>query len=320
MGERSKHIGELGEEFGRRFLEKLGWIKLGDWNDDIPCESTEHKNLREKTKKTHGIDGVYCYTNPYTLQLDVILIEAKALSWNSGAKSKAVSTIGTQLNGFVEAVSDKAACALRSSDFKSKFDLSTNWGDLKVALIYYGHDGYRSSSMPEVRAKVSMKNGSEQTPVFLIDNDVLQRAMTALNFLSPEGARTVEEKPEFFNPELVTKSSKAFWTTHLPIEYLYSSFFVARFASEPSKGIVFYQGTYSQESIRRLFAGLGKFQILATDSLVFVPLNANPASDDRHALESLINNGVLETADRKQSLELTDVTQVVPTFPLKAKP
>lgn len=79
MGEWSKKIGEYGEDIIENFLSDIGW------NDPvkgmtIQCymQNGEHKNDKEKSVKTHGVDFLYSYMNPlFDGQLNNIIISSK---------------------------------------------------------------------------------------------------------------------------------------------------------------------------------------------------------------------------------------------------
>lgn len=80
MGEWSKKIGEYGENLVERFLSVIGW------NDPvkgitIPCymQNGEHKNDKEESVKTHGIDFMYSYMNP----LLTILLFLQNIQWTN---------------------------------------------------------------------------------------------------------------------------------------------------------------------------------------------------------------------------------------------
>ena len=66
MGEKSKRIGEIGENIVGNFFHLLGWEGTLS-GQKLPCRKPS-KHAREGSKKgkreTHGIDYLYCYRSP----------------------------------------------------------------------------------------------------------------------------------------------------------------------------------------------------------------------------------------------------------------
>ena len=58
MGEQAAKIGKKLEGFGVNFFANLGWTELTQ-DKEIKCTRSSHK------KKTHGIDLLCKFTNPY---------------------------------------------------------------------------------------------------------------------------------------------------------------------------------------------------------------------------------------------------------------
>lgn len=70
MGEQASKIGKKLEEFGENFLPNLGWIELVR-DKELKCTRASHK------KRTHGIDLLCKFDNPYTNAQQGIIIECK---------------------------------------------------------------------------------------------------------------------------------------------------------------------------------------------------------------------------------------------------
>jgi len=66
MGEKSKKIGEIGENIAENFFSLIGWHELPE-TQTLPCvKPTKHARQESKKGKreTHGIDFLHCYKSP----------------------------------------------------------------------------------------------------------------------------------------------------------------------------------------------------------------------------------------------------------------
>lgn len=317
MAEYSKVIGQLGEDLASGFLDRLGWAKQGEWNQDLPCQHHDHKTAKTKSeKKIHGIDGVYGYTNPYSKMTDVLIIESKALSWMSGSTTKPESELAKQLNIFIEEISEKVTCAQRTKEFKEIYNLAAGWGQLKYVLVYYVHDLFVPALWKDIRKKIVQSASGSKVPIYIVNNEVMENALTALNFLEKQFAELGGIEKEFFFPELMKNPSSSFWQKYIPIDYLFSSFYLCRIKGKDKiTHYILYSGTYSQESLRRLYAGLGRLQILSLDNLILVPLGLDKVADARHALTSISDDkNQIEVENRHVKITVKQPDKVVPSF------
>ena len=78
MGEQAAKIGKKLEGFGVNFFANLGWTELTQ-DKEIKCTRSSHK------KKTHGIDLLCKFTNPYIAGNQGIVVFLKSTSTGSGA-------------------------------------------------------------------------------------------------------------------------------------------------------------------------------------------------------------------------------------------
>ncbi|MVN92025.1 hypothetical protein [Mucilaginibacter aquatilis] len=105
MGEISKRTGELGEEAGYRFLERIGWIN-GQRGLSIPCNDS----LKHPNRETHGIDYLKLYACP--------LIQQRLV--NAVVSIKATSDYtkypNSKLKSHLKELSDICSCYNRSNE------------------------------------------------------------------------------------------------------------------------------------------------------------------------------------------------------------
>ncbi len=92
MGERSKKIGEIGENIVGNFFHLLGWEGVLS-GQVLPCKKpTKHAKASSKTGKreTHGIDYLYCYRSPLessTIESAIISVKHTENPYENNPKS-----------------------------------------------------------------------------------------------------------------------------------------------------------------------------------------------------------------------------------------
>ena len=78
MGELSQRIGKKLEHYGNSIFEHLEWKILAQ-DVQIDCIRAAHKNAKSSDKKTHGVDILAGYYNPFTKRQEAFIIECKHL-------------------------------------------------------------------------------------------------------------------------------------------------------------------------------------------------------------------------------------------------
>jgi len=306
-GETSKYIGELGEDFAKSFVSNFGWTQLGDWNANFPCEDKDHKTESGKREKAeHGIDGVYGYEDPLTGDYKVVVVEAKAISWQKSSEDteiKSASALGKQLDEFVNTLFEKLSCAIRSQKFREQYGLQNRSFKIDGLLVYYAKDQFDTSIMKDIRGKVTLPSSLIKSNIFLLANNEL----TDLNnIFSETERRSLELKTststEFSYPSFDRKKSKVPWKSILSLEKIFSLFVLARYAKSPGQYEydIFYRGSYSNEAIKRFCASLGRFQIYQNNPVTMIPVTAQDAVEDRHSISYIKDNQLI--------IEETEVT------------
>ncbi|HMN67484.1 MAG TPA: hypothetical protein PKC28_03000 [Bdellovibrionales bacterium] len=325
MGERSKYLGELGEDFAAQTISILGWQKLGDWGADFPCEDADHRTVSGTAeKREHGIDGVYGYEDPYTKVFTVVIVEGKALSWvvtKKGVETpKNKSSIGTDLDGFVKTLSEKISCAKRSAKFKEFFGLTGKRIEILGAIVYYVHSGYLRSTYEGVLEKIVLPGNGGSSPIFILDNMILQHILSMGAHLRLLKAETGKEAViEYMHPDGEKLSTKTPWTHHARIQQLFSSFLTARVTGQSGASPlqIFYFGTYSQTAIRRFCAATARFNIITHDQVDFIPISSRDPVESKHSFEATLNQGAIRFEDRDVEFKIKNAQVVQPSFPVK---
>lgn len=107
MGELSQTIGKKLENFGNTLFDNLGWELLSQ-DLSIDCTRNTHKSQSSKSgeKKTHGIDILQKYYNPFTAREEAVIIECKNHQWKD--------FIPSNLNKWMEELLNTFECASTS--------------------------------------------------------------------------------------------------------------------------------------------------------------------------------------------------------------
>lgn len=82
MGELSQRIGKKLEHYGNSIFEHLEWKILAQ-DVQIDCIRAAHKNAKSSDKKTHGVDILAGYYNPFTKRQEAFIIECKHREWSN---------------------------------------------------------------------------------------------------------------------------------------------------------------------------------------------------------------------------------------------
>jgi len=107
MGELSPEIGKKLENFGSILFENLGW-ELITQNLSVNCTRSTHKSPTSKSgdKKTHGIDLLKGFYNPFTTQKESVIISCKNHKWKD--------FIPSNLNQWIEELLNTIECTSAS--------------------------------------------------------------------------------------------------------------------------------------------------------------------------------------------------------------
>lgn len=179
MGEKSKNVGNQGEEFVKGFLRKIGWSPVAD-GFDIECEfSQEHKGKGSSSpRSTHGIDLAFSYPCPLVPEVRRNVLISVKNSSEEDTKNKLstvrsdITDLGTALKCFKRSperreMNSAGEGATRSEDFGILFKLNKDPDNTKSFL---GESGGKE--------RVEIEGWD---PVYLIENaryDFVERVMT----------------------------------------------------------------------------------------------------------------------------------------------
>lgn len=155
MGEQASKIGKKLESFGENFLTNLGWTELAR-DKEIKCTRTSHK------KKTHGIDLLYKFENPYINGKQGIIIECK--------NRQMVSITQQNIDIWVKELINNIECT-QSAPELFDIDLSDTASTNTGLLLIHANDSYNEKNFYEYLKKLNYPNRRNPINIFIAAND-----------------------------------------------------------------------------------------------------------------------------------------------------
>lgn len=322
-GETTRRIGDFGEDFFSEFFSSFSWTQLGDSGVDFECVLNQHKTPKGRDKKTHGLDAVYCYENPFnTDDAEVFVVEGKNVLWGiSSGDSREVkldNAIEKELSKYLRELQEKLACAIASASFKELFGLKEKSFNLRGLIFYYVRDEFFSNETYErVLKEISVPSDVVDTSIYVITNDRINPLGTMFNHLkkkSNDGERTIE----YMIPRFERKTYTSPWSISIPIEVLFSKVIITRVheESEVYKHYIFYFGEYTQESMKRLLAVLERFNVFALPNLKICPLGVTDAIKQSIPFKQYFANNKLQSGKVEAEISVEMATPCLPSFSL----
>lgn len=154
MGEQASKIGQKLEVFWEEFLTNLGWIELAR-DKEIKCTRSAHK------KKTHGIDLLCKFNNPYICAKQGVIVECKNRQMKSITQS--------EVEKWVKELINNIECA-QSSPELSDIDLINTTLNTGLLLIH-SNDCFDESKFYNCLSKLHFSNRRNPINVFIAGND-----------------------------------------------------------------------------------------------------------------------------------------------------
>lgn len=154
MGEQASRIGKKLEEFGENFLPNLGWLELAH-DKEIKCTRSSHN------KRTHGIDLLCKFDNPYTAAQQGIIIECKNRQMKSITQP--------EIEKWVKELINNIECA-QSAPELSEIDLAgapLNTG----LLLIHANDAFDVDKFYGYLKSIHFPNRRNPINIFIAAND-----------------------------------------------------------------------------------------------------------------------------------------------------
>lgn len=158
MGEQAKKIGDKLENFGSLLFSKFGWTELAK-NTEIKCTRSGH------SKKTHGLDLLMSFYNPYLACKQGIVIECK------NRQMKAIS--GTTLNQWVLELINAIECAQTATELND-IDLK----DTNICtglLLVHANDTFDNNKFQSYLKELKIHSKKNPINIFIAGNNEINK-------------------------------------------------------------------------------------------------------------------------------------------------
>ncbi len=213
MGEENKIIGDKLENFSDDLFKNFGWELLAK-RLEINCNDKNHKNIKDNQKRTHGIDLLFKYTNPFNDNEEVIIVECKNHKWED--------FIPSNLNIWIEELLNTVECA-SSSDIVNGYI-----GDcaLKTGLLLFNStdNNYDKERAIKNLSEVTVPRKKIATMLLLADTNLIEKWYSLLDKLKDINAKDVRDFG-FVYPAIDSKWTKI---NCLIPELLFSDFIISQ--------------------------------------------------------------------------------------------
>lgn len=281
MGELSQENGKKLETFGYKLFQNLGWKILGQ-NIEINCTRSSHKNAEGNSKRTHGIDLLFGFYNPYRERNEAVIVECKNRQWSNYTTSN--------LELWIEELVNTVECA--PNDPK----VSQLLGDYILTdgiLMFHSSD----NNYEQEKAKKNLKSAKipvrrQPTMLYVADPNKLEKIASINEAINNFKGNQVIEKFRVIYP--IINNSNWQGVSVITPEYLFSDYIIFDYQEKLSigqtstkvikKGIFCFDGI-NKKSLIYLKDLTKKFQLEAYGEekteieILFYP---NSVSDIRH--------------------------------------
>lgn len=227
MGEKSKRIGEIGENITQNFLHLLGWTELRT-GIDMPClKSQKHANPKSKSGKrnTHGLDVLFSYASPSesnTLESVLVSVKYKNEPYPNNPKDKFKSH-ALELTGLLECYKNSE---LQHEQHKRLGKFKKN--KISGVLIWLSNNNSDNDEIISQINNADISNFETQFETFyVIDTKQADFLYTGLTYIRKS---YIDYEMDFYYPEttLNYNSDLSRVGKILPVEFVTSSVILIR--------------------------------------------------------------------------------------------
>lgn len=166
MGELSQTIGKKLENFGNNLFANLG-LELLAQNLSIDCTRSTHKSLTAKSrkKKTHGIDILQSFYNPFSARKEAVIIECKNHQWKDFSPRN--------LNQWIEELLNTMECASTSPKAAQYLTDTT----LTTGILFFNSsdNSYDYEKATDTLKKITVPRRRTPTMLYLADTGRLEK-------------------------------------------------------------------------------------------------------------------------------------------------
>ena len=208
MGENSGKIGKQLENYVEKFFTKFKWRFIAK-NREIECTKKTTHN-----KKSHGLDVVFDFYNPYQSVKQTIVIECK----NRQNQSITLS----EMQKWIDELISTIECMQSSRQLE---DLNITDGKIDSGmLVVFSNDDYVKEKFDKLLWQINVRVKRNPISIYVADNNCLERWKGLLSF--SEGKKDFN----FIYPS-IDKSSRGL-CGYPTLDVLYSAYVFAEYMDE----------------------------------------------------------------------------------------
>ena len=300
MGELSQTIGKKLENFRNALFANLGWEMLAK---DLPidCTRSTHKSSTAKSgeKRTHGIDILQSFYNPFSARKEAVIIECKNHQWKD--------FIPSNLNQWIEELLNTMECASASPKVaKYLTDTTLTTG---ILLFNSSDNLYDYARAIDIIKKITIPRRRAPTMLYIADTGRLERWFS----LNNEITRIKQESKEHNFGIIYPSVGGSQWDKRdiITPSYLFSDYIFASYTklNEHQNGTekvdvkaVFFFDTISADSMLYLLNMINVLQFESRTErkqevhIYFFPEKA----DDKKLIEECFTGIVLQSKPQYQ--------------------
>ena len=308
MGEQATKIGRKLEGYGEKLFEGFGWGELTR-DKEIKCKRSTH------AKRTHGLDLVMKFSNPYISGMQGVVVECKNRQMKSITKGELDKWLTELINGI--------ECA-QSSDELGDLDL-VNTNLCTGLLLVHANDEFDEKKFNSYLGDLIVKSRRNPINIFIAGNKEINR----WNSLLDKIGKSFGDNLEFVYPSIEGSNKEI--GKHITINQLYSKYIFAQHVKyikqkNPNnyeyevpklQTIVFTFDENTIESFGYLWSMFKFYQFAGSEKYIFVfyPRNKDDAQfikDNFIKTLYLIEKPIDKTIEEKIEITFMDNREISP--------
>lgn len=166
MGEQASKIGKKLEGFGEQLFSGFGWLELTR-DKEIPCKRSSHN------KKTHGLDLVMKFDNPYIAGYQGVIVECK--------NRQMISITQSEIENWVKELINSIECSQSSAEL-SDINLENTTLNTGLLLIH-ANDTFNAEMFDKYLKGISVPSRRNPINIFIASNREINKWNALINFI-----------------------------------------------------------------------------------------------------------------------------------------
>lgn len=264
MGELSQQIGKKLENYGSVLFSNLNWTLLAQ-NLEVNCTRQSHTSQSGTAKKTHGIDLLHGFYNPFTGMNEAVITECKNHLWKDFIPSK--------IQGWIEELVNTIECASTSPEVSSY--LKENVLTTGILIFNSSDREYEHCRARDCLSKIMVPRRRTPIMVYFTDTARLDKWVALNEMISDIKQKNQEHKFGIIYPSI--GGSQWERSDIITPNYLFSDYIISSYTTKKE-----IYNDIKQIDVKAIFC----FDKIGEDSLIYMKDMINKlqveARGDRH--------------------------------------